>query len=256
MSFYWAEREFIRPNRPVIYDLRSANVFYALVPRRAAEMNRLLTYSISGERDPKTGLRIARPETVLSSMGSRLICTADRDALSCLPIAEDSGTWVARRNDGAMPLAYFARSVMPCRTPDEALRQMCSEGFDSACPAVEVGPGAGVVIDAGGPVGQVLETRNERGHLTVRCRTPGNSLLVVRETFDRHFRCTVDGVPTEVLRANYLFRAVPMGPGEHTVEFAFVCPELRIGMVISLFTILGMLGYLLVGRAMGVDGTK
>ena len=46
-------------------------------------------------------------------------------------------------------------------------------------------------------------------------------MLVVTEAFDEGWSADVDGRPAAVLRANGLFRAVRLGPGEHQVRFRY-----------------------------------
>jgi hypothetical protein len=55
--------------------------------------------------------------------------------------------------------------------------------------------------------------------LTVAAKLQAPGVLVVTEAFDDGWSADVDGVPSEVLRANGLFRAVRLGRGEHRVLF-------------------------------------
>jgi uncharacterized membrane protein YfhO len=71
------------------------------------------------------------------------------------------------------------------------------------------------------------------GRLDIRCQAAGKALLVVRDTWDKHFRCLVDGRRVPVLRANYLFRGVVLAPGEHRVQFIYDARELRLGAVVT-----------------------
>ena len=48
------------------------------------------------------------------------------------------------------------------------------------------------------------------------------------------WRSFVDGAEVELLRANYLFRAVALPPGEHEVVFRFDPASLRLGATISI----------------------
>ena len=241
LSLYWAKREVLRPNRQVLYGLRSANVFYALAPGRYWTLNRLLSSSLGGKSDPETGLRVSNRPEVLSALGAALICTADRALLPALPIAEDFGTWVARRNEDPAPLAYFAEGLVPCWSAEAALRQMCSPGFRWRRAVVEINEEGVLMTSPGESRPEVTGLTNDRGHLTVRCRVEGRAFLVVREAYDAHFRCLIDGVETPIFRVDYLFRGVQVGPGNHTVEFVYDARDLHVGMLISGIALLGML---------------
>ena len=50
------------------------------------------------------------------------------------------------------------------------------------------------------------------------------------------WRVTVDGEERPLLRANYLFRAVAVEPGQHTVEFRYAPGSIRVGAALSLAT--------------------
>lgn len=230
---YWREREFLRPNRQVLYGLRSANVFYALVPARYWDIDRLLNATLDGRVDAASGLTAARPEQVLRAMGVSVVCTADPDALADLPVIRRYPTWIARRNPGAMPLAWFADRPVFCPDRESALRYIASADFGVRTPAVELEPGTDLSLGQAGQRGKVISVSNDRGNVRVRCETDGRCLLVIRETWDSHFRCLIDGQETPILRANYLYRGVVVPPGEHEVEFRYVARDLQIGAAIS-----------------------
>jgi hypothetical protein len=61
----------------------------------------------------------------------------------------------------------------------------------------------------------------------------GEGYLVLVEAFDAGWTATVDGRPSEVLRANVLFRGVRVPPGRHTVVFAYRPLSVVLGLLLS-----------------------
>jgi len=66
---------------------------------------------------------------------------------------------------------------------------------------------------------QLLEHRPNQVRL--RIDAPRDGLFVLVESFDVGWTATVDGEPTDVLRANTIFRAVTLEAGEHEVVFTY-----------------------------------
>jgi uncharacterized membrane protein YfhO len=66
--------------------------------------------------------------------------------------------------------------------------------------------------------------------------------LVRAYTYYPGWRATVDGRPTEILRANYAFMALPLGPGEHRVELRYRPVSLTFGAVVSGLSLLVVIG--------------
>jgi uncharacterized membrane protein YfhO len=59
----------------------------------------------------------------------------------------------------------------------------------------------------------------------------------------------VDGQPTPVLRGDVLFRVVPIPAGEHNVEFRFEPASVKLGLLLSLASVVGVVATLiLAGR--------
>jgi hypothetical protein len=76
----------------------------------------------------------------------------------------------------------------------------------------------------------------------VRLRLPGGKpgLLVLADRYEAGWRAQVDGREATVYRANGLFRAVAVGPGDREVRFFYDPPAVRVGAAISLVTALGL----------------
>jgi uncharacterized membrane protein YfhO len=72
----------------------------------------------------------------------------------------------------------------------------------------------------------------ERWHGRVSLTQPG--YLLQREAWYPGWRARVDGVETPVVRADVLFRAVALGPGDHDVEIFFDSPTFLRGLLVSL----------------------
>jgi hypothetical protein len=57
--------------------------------------------------------------------------------------------------------------------------------------------------------------------VVVRAGTPGDGYLALLDSYDPDWRVDVDGQPAPLMRANGLFRAVRLTPGQHTVTFTY-----------------------------------
>jgi|YNPMSStandDraft_2_1061718.scaffolds.fasta_scaffold00273_7 hypothetical protein len=64
-----------------------------------------------------------------------------------------------------------------------------------------------------------------------------SALLVFSEIWYPEWKAYVDGMPFEIFRANYCFRAIEVPKGEHIVEMKFVSDSFLVGSYISIFTI-------------------
>src|SRR5262249_5507888 len=81
----------------------------------------------------------------------------------------------------------------------------------------------------------------ERVEIEAQLEAPG--ALVLNDAFDPNAKLSVDGRVGELRRANVLVTAVLLPPGQHHLVFEHPAPfSLRVGMAVSLFSLLGLLG--------------
>ncbi len=153
-------------------------------------------------------------------------------------------------NSWAFPRAYVVPDALARRSRSEesALPRLAKRPFDAARQVIlEDGP-LGAVFDGAAPpeaqpepgavppAAEIEDLSTER--VRVQTRDGPGGYLVVTDSYHRGWRATIDGVDTPVYLANFLFRAVELPPGPHTVEFSFDPLSLRIGRALTIATLL------------------
>jgi len=91
-----------------------------------------------------------------------------------------------------------------------------------------------------GDGGHISFVRYGLNEVELAVRTPVSGTLVLSDVYYPGWRAEVDGVPAEVLRADYVFRAVLLPPGEHTVRMEFSPWTWRVGLTVSIVTWVGL----------------
>jgi hypothetical protein len=76
--------------------------------------------------------------------------------------------------------------------------------------------------------------------VVIRAGLPADGYLVLLDTYNPDWHVDVDGAPAPIMRANGLFRALHLTPGEHLVTFSYRPRRLYQGAVITGLTALGL----------------
>jgi hypothetical protein len=76
----------------------------------------------------------------------------------------------------------------------------------------------------------------ENNRLVLEVTTPAAALLFMSEAYYPGWQAYVDGRQEEILRANYVFRAIPVGPGTHRVEVVIEPLSFKIGLAVTAVT--------------------
>jgi hypothetical protein len=147
----------------------------------------------------------------------------------------------ARR--GGLPLSRLVFNASAPVDDDEALTRLSVPQLD---------PGQQVLLSSSNDVvgGPLSSTRGamdvqpdlvEPGRWRARVSVPEPAYLVQREAWYPGWRARVDGTEVPVLRADVLYRAVALPPGEHTVELWFEPASFQRGMLLSVLGLAGCL---------------
>ena len=104
-----------------------------------------------------------------------------------------------------------------------------------------------------GPVEGATATISRYGlnDVSIDVETPGPGLLRLADQWYPDWVASVDGRPAEILKADYLLRAVAVPAGRHRVEFHFRSPVVRTGLMLSLGSLAVVLALLVIGWLRG-----
>jgi hypothetical protein len=142
--------------------------------------------------------------------------------------------WSVHATGPVRPRAFVAPRWLPAAAASEAVEAL-------AIPGREVDLGRIVLVHPdprlpqnSGPLlpCQVRTPRPEEVQLD--CPPAAGGYAVLLDEASPGWTATVDGRDAEILIADGLFRAVPVGPGSHRVVFRYRTPGLRAGAAISL----------------------
>lgn len=153
------------------------------------------------------------------------------------PALTDAPKLNVYENMRAMPRALLVPSaeVVP---RDQMIERLKSPEFDPRqVVLLETAPAGftgGVGTAEPGKVTGLTYPSSDEVYLEVESAQP--AYLVLSDVYYPGWKCIVDGQETPILRANYLFRAVPLAPGAHRVHFVFSPTSFVIGGLVSALT--------------------
>jgi hypothetical protein len=117
----------------------------------------------------------------------------------------------------------------------EILQRLASPGFD---PTQEVVLDAESAMEPRRPlVATAGIVRYENQAVTVQVSLNDSGILVLADSYYPGWKAYVDGKEEVIRRANLFFRAVPLPAGNHTVEFRYEPMSFKVGLVISVATV-------------------
>jgi hypothetical protein len=87
-------------------------------------------------------------------------------------------------------------------------------------------------------------SKYEDNELILKTSLDHSGYLVLSEIYYPGWSAYVDGNGVQIHRANYIFRSIALGSGEHTVRFVYRPLSFRIGATISIVTVIVLLVFL------------
>lgn len=139
------------------------------------------------------------------------------------------------RNRQALPRAWVVPFAEIVPSHEAAFAAVHRPGFD---------PRRTVILEEGraepGGPGTATIVAASNSALTIDVQAPQGGYLVLSETFYPGWQATVAGQPAPIARANYLFRAVRLPPGEHRVELRYWPASVTRGALLTGATALGV----------------
>jgi hypothetical protein len=166
-----------------------------------------------------------------------------------LPVIASTGGWEVRSRQGALPRAWLVEQTQVASLaealeslPSLDLRRQATVDVDVGLKPVPDldregatdGPGTAEVVPVSIRGGPIPSTDTDRIDIEARARR--RSLLVLSDRADSAWTATVDGVAAPIVRADFLFRGVALGPGHHHVTFVYRTPGRELGAAVTRWT--------------------
>lgn len=139
-------------------------------------------------------------------------------------------------NPSYIPRAFLVREFRVLKEDERILAYLKSRkmAFDQMV-VLEEQPAPFPRMRAVGSAQDAIQIQTYGPHnvrIWVRATRP--AFLVLSETYYPGWKATIDGNDTQILRANYAFRAVQVPAGEHVIDFLYQPASFRWGLVTSI----------------------
>ena len=224
--------DMLTPNVPLQYGLNTADGYDGgvLPLSRWLRLTTLLVPSPRSDGALWTRLESLPADRLLDLLGVRYLIANDGTPGRADMQMVDFGDLRLFARPNAVPRSLVVFGATSAASDSAVLDRMAMADFDSNREVVLQAPASpGFSTE---PLAVMPDqVAAERWHAHVSLSQPG--YLLQREAWYPGWRARVDGVETPVVRADLLFRAVALGPGEHDVEIFFDSPTFFRGTLLT-----------------------
>lgn len=236
----------LRPNSNMLFGLPDIRGYDTVILRAYVDYWSLmeppsgLLYSMINKVTEATTLQ----SPLLDLLGVKYVLTTQNIALAGWTEVY-RGEINVYRNERALPRAVVVGTVLPVASGSEARSVISRPDFDPRAVAAVEGP-SGLARSGGTGTADIVRYEPNRVEIVARADAP--ALLLLADAYFPGWRATLDGREVAIFRANGLFRAVELPPGEHHVVFRYSPFSFQVGAYLSLmgvFAVVLGLGYAL-----------
>ena len=241
LSRYINERELLPPDYNSVYQIASPTFVYGAAGRygvrRPIELDTLVRESINNNL-PRTAILLGILN-VKYILASKPMDFPDLILAATLPIPTSNLNTYVYKNLRWLPRAYFISQAQLIEARDDIFNTLMFTNFDPAHAVIIENPQDNKNI---GNTGRV--TINEYHDTEVRLSVDSDKggYVVLSDTDYPGWKAIVDSHAVPIYKANYAYRAVYVGPGKHTIYFNYDPLSVKIGIYISLITLVGLVG--------------
>jgi len=155
----------------------------------------------------------------------------------------EDGTWRIWEYKKALPRAFFASDYQVETDDQKLIDALYSPSTDLANTVLlEEKPQFSV---ADGPANATVDiNKYEPESVTLTVQSDRDGLVFLSDTYYPGWNATVDGKEAKIYRANFVFRAVVVPRGSHTITFIYDPLSWKIGVAVSTGSLVGLIGYI------------
>ena len=164
------------------------------------------------------------------------------------------GKWKIYENKKSLPRIFLADKISVEQDKQKIVDKIFDPNFNL---------GKTVIVEKQPPLELTSATSTPEANLIsyglnkvlIKTKSDNNNVLLLSDNFYPGWKSYIDGVSTEIYRANYSFRAVFVPKGQHEVIFSFEPDTVKLGSRISLLSIMGAGIILIVSRKKRINLT-
>lgn len=175
---------------------------------------------------------------------------------------------VYQKNEGALGNAWFVNNVKMVNTADEEMISLNAPALgDTAVMPNAFDPKHTAVVRkdfeselqgyqfGADSTASIKLTKYGLNDLSYESNNSQNGLAVFSDIYYPHgWEAYVDGKPVDILRADYVLRAIKVPAGKHKIEFHFRPKSFKTGNTIAMISSILLIGLLLVALYKGIKG--
>lgn len=239
----------IRTNLATAYRLSSPEYFDPLHVRRFAE---LISYVNTGDREEgitRSDVLLIDDATPSAELARRRERFLDLVSVSHLmfrtdelppqaggePVWQDA-TWYITARPSALPRAYVVSDAEVISDDSALLNRLFDPSFDARqtvlleeSPTEKIAPGA---------AGRITSVAYNALSVVAHVEADAPVFFVLTDTWYPGWLARIDGKEVPIYRANYTFRAIAVPQGAHEIAFSYEPRSVRVGLLISLASLI------------------
>jgi hypothetical protein len=172
-----------------------------------------------------------------------------------LPVVYNRRDMRVYKNPGAMPRAAVVDAQRVAPDDEAQLSAVLDPAFDGRRTVVTPTPLRGLRSTPGaGPAGSAKIVTYEPERVVVDATARRPSELVLTDVHYPGWKVKVDGRTADLHRVDYLLRGTSLPAGRHRVEFTYEPTSWRIGWIVSLIALIGLVAVLALGARQRSSG--
>ncbi|MDP8248887.1 MAG: YfhO family protein [Candidatus Tritonobacter lacicola] len=241
------EKELLTASYGMLFNVPDIEYPSPLIPKRLSSLIDATGTSLAPLPPEESMRRMEKNRKLLDLLNVRFVITVHEIDVPGFRRIQ-GGRVKVYENERCLSRAFIVGRATPVAA-EETLARMTGPSFD---PRREVLLDDGalsapvVEYDAAGSTCAVIRYLPDR--VTIEADSPRGGWLVLTDTWYPGWTAEIDGEEAPVYRADYVFRAVELSPGSHTVEFIYRPGSFRWGARVSLAALLLLLVWASVPR--------
>lgn len=160
------------------------------------------------------------------------------------PLVYSKDNWKIYKNNQAIPRFFLVNKVQNYTTPEQFGKMFFNVNFDPKKTVLLQNKFSYIKkINLATRMSVDLKSYKTQS-INFVTKTNAPAVLFLSDTYYPGWKAYIDNKETNILKADYAFRAVIVPAGVHKVKFTFQSESFKLGLMLSLISIVGMIVYL------------